>query len=271
MTGLTDATPGVSAADAAAARAATEAARERQSHMRHDLRAPLAVIYPLLSLLLDEGAGELTAQQREYLQVLERNVVRLEALVTGVADSGWADCSTAPALPAEMVPVDIAEEVVTLRRLDDRGGPAISVDAGLRPLPRARADRDDVCQIITGLVRNAVTYTPGDGSIVIRVRTGDDAGTIAVEVADTGPGMPPEELARAFDFGFRGERAKQLRAPGLGAGLWICRELAARNGGSLTLTSEPGAGVRATLVLPAADRGGAGDASDPDDMSRSGA
>ncbi len=269
MTGLTEATPGVSAADAAAARAATEAARERQSHMRHDLRSPLAVIYPLLSLLLDEGAGELTAQQREYLQVLERNVVRLEALVTGVADSGWADCSGAPPLPAEMAPVDVAEEVVTLRRLDGQGGPAISVDAGLKPSPLARADRDDVRQIITDLVRNAVTYTPEDGSIVIRVR--GDAGAVAVEVADTGPGMPPEELARAFDFGFRGERAKQLRAPGLGAGLWICRELAARNGGSLTLTSEFGAGIRATLVLPAADSGGAGDASDPDDVSRSGA
>ena len=99
MTGPTEATADASATDAVAAKGAAEAARERQSHMRHDLRAPLAVIYPLLSLLLDEGAGELTAQQREYLQVLERNVVRLEALVTGVADSGWADCSVAPALP----------------------------------------------------------------------------------------------------------------------------------------------------------------------------
>jgi two-component system sensor histidine kinase BaeS len=219
--------------------------------MRHDLRAPLAVIYPLLSFLLDEGPGEITAQQREYLQVLERNVVRLEALVTGVADSGWADCSAAPALPGEVALADVAEEVVTLRRLGDHGGAPVSVDAPL-PSPRARADRDDVRQIITDLVRNAATYTPAEGSIVIRVRPGDDPGTIAVEVADTGPGMPPEELARAFEFGFRGELARQLRAPGLGAGLWICRQLAGRNGGSLTLASEPGKGVRATLVLPAA-------------------
>jgi signal transduction histidine kinase len=73
-----------------------------------------------------------------------------------------------------------------------------------------------------------------------------------VEVVDTGPGMPPEELARAFEFGFRGELATQLRVPGLGAGLWICRQLAGRNGGRLELASEPGAGVRATLTLPAA-------------------
>jgi signal transduction histidine kinase len=65
--------------------------------------------------------------------------------------------------------------------------------------------------------------------------------------------MPAEELARAFEFGFRGELATQVRAPGLGAGLWICRELAARNGGRVTLASAPGAGLRATLSLPACD------------------
>ena len=222
--------------------------------MRHDLRAPLAVIYPLLSLLLDGGAGELDAQQRGYLEVLERNVVRLEALVSGVADSGWADCSAAAALPAEVALADVAQEVVAMRRMEDQGGPSVLVEAD-PPAPRAWADRDDVRQIITSLVRNAATYTPATGDITIRVRPGDHTGAVAVEVVDTGPGMPPEELARAFEFGFRGKLATQLRAPGLGAGLWICRELAARNGGSLTLASEPGAGVRATLVLPAADSG----------------
>jgi signal transduction histidine kinase len=165
-----------------------------------------------------------------------------------------------------MAPADVAEEIITLLRMDDRGGPRIEVEACPLPSPRAWADRDDVLQIVAGLVRNAVTYTPAAGRVTIRIRSGE--GNVAVEVTDTGPGMPPEELARAFEFGFRGELARQLRAPGLGAGLWICRELAARNGGSLTLTSEPGAGVCATLALPAADRGGAGDASDHHDVLR---
>jgi signal transduction histidine kinase len=89
--------------------------------------------------------------------------------------------------------------------------------------------------------------------VVIRTAVGERAGTVVVEVRDSGPGMPPEELARAFEFGFRGELATQLRVPGLGAGLWICRELAARNGGSVTLASDPDGGVRAVLVLPKAD------------------
>lgn len=238
--------------DDAAMKAAVEAARERQSHVRHEVRGPLAVMYPLLSLLLDGGAGDLTAEQRGYLEVLDRNVTRLEALIAGLADSGWADCSAAPALPAEVVLGDVVEEILSLRRVDGQSAAAILLDAGSQPALRAWADRDDVRQIVAGLIRNAATYTPAAGSIAVRIAAGDAPGTVEVEVADTGPGMPPEELPRAFDFGFRGELALQLRAPGLGAGLWICRQLAGRNGGRVELASEPGAGVTASLTLPVA-------------------
>jgi signal transduction histidine kinase len=235
----------------AAHRAAREAARERQSHMRHELRAPLAVIYPLVSLLRD-GADGLRPEHREFLEVLERNIVRLEALVTGVADSGWADCSAAEASPGLVALGDVAEEGVALRALDDRGGPQVVVEAGPPPSPRAWADRDDVRQIIVDLVRNAVAYASSGGRVDIRVATGADPGTVTLEVVDMGPGMPPEELTRAFEFGFRGESARSQRVPGLGAGLWVGRELATRNGGTLSLAGEPGGGLRATLTLPGA-------------------
>jgi len=68
-----------------------EAARERQSFVRHELRAPLSVIYPALSMLLDGSAGELTPKQREYLELIERNSERLERLITGAAESGWLE------------------------------------------------------------------------------------------------------------------------------------------------------------------------------------
>jgi two-component system sensor histidine kinase GlrK len=249
MTGPADTAPGaVGAADEAAS------ARERQSHVRHELRAPLAVIYPLLSLLLDESGGEFTPQQRDYLAVLERNVERLEALVTGVADSGWTECSAAPVVPAEIVPADLAEGVVALRHTVDQEGPRVVMEPCGAPSPRAWADPDDVRQIVTDLVRNATMYAPATGQVGVRV-TGSEANeTVAVEVDDSGPGMAPEELARAFEFGFRGELAVRLKAPGLGIGLWVCRRLAERNGGTVELESLPGAGLRAKLTLPAAPR-----------------
>jgi signal transduction histidine kinase len=229
---------------------AAEAARERQSHVRHELRAPLAVIYPLLSLLLDGGAGELTAQQREYVEVLDRNVTRLEALITGVAASGWADCSAAPWEATVVALARLAEEVVALRDAEGAQGPPVQVEA-VAPAAQAFADRDDVRQILGCLVRNAVAYAP-DGPVTIRVREGDEPATAALEVEDAGAGIAPEELERVFEFGFRGELAGSLKVPGLGAGLWVCRELARRNGGDVRLRSKPGAGVTATLTLPAA-------------------
>ena len=128
----------------AAMKAAVEAARERQSHVRHELRAPLAVMYPLLSLLLDGGAGELTAEQRGHLEVLDRNVTRLEALIAGVAESGWADCSAAPALPAEVVLGDVVEEVITLRRVEGQSG-ASSTSTPARSPRCARGPTATMC------------------------------------------------------------------------------------------------------------------------------
>ena len=226
------------AADAAV-KAARDAARERQAHVRHELRAPLAVIYPLLSLLRDGGAGQLTPRQEEYLEVLERNVTRMETLVSGP-------------VPEAVVLGDVAEELATLRRMEGLEGVAILVDAGAPPTPRAWADRDDVRQILADLVSNAAAYAPAGGSVAVRVRR-EGAGAVVLEVVDTGPGIPPEELGRVFEFGFRGELARSMKVPGLGAGLWICQCLAERNGGSLTLVTAPGAGVVATLKLPATE------------------
>jgi signal transduction histidine kinase len=235
---------------AAADEAQRAAARERQSHVRHELRAPLAVIYPLLSLLLDEGET-LTQEQRGYLEVLERNVIRLDALITGVADSGWSDCSQAPPAAGVVVLGDLLEEIAAMRPRGLEEGREVVIDAGDPPTPRAWADKDDVRQILTGLLRNATTYAPLGGRVTVRVRRAGSA-AVTVEVEDTGPGLTSEELDQAFDFGFRGELARNTRIPGLGAGLWVCRELAARNAGDLSLSRRTDGGLRATLTLPAA-------------------
>jgi signal transduction histidine kinase len=231
---------------------AAEAARERQSHVRHELRAPLAVIYPLLSLLLDGGAGELTPEQREFLEVLDRNVVRLEGLVAGMTDSGWADCSAAPMVPSEFAVRDVVEEILALRRIDGEAGPPVTIEPGPARRARARADRDDVRQIVADLIGNAAAYTPPVDGVTVRLAADEAAGTVTVAVVDRGPGILPEELARVFEFGFRGELARRLRVPGLGAGLWVCRRLAGRNAGTVELASRPGAGTTALLTLPAA-------------------
>ena len=233
-----------------------EAARERQSHVRHELRAPLAVMVPLVSLLTDEVAGPLTDRQREYLEVLERNTARLEALIASATETGWLECAHGLFDPRPVWLADVVDEVLTLREL--RAGGArrvqVTVDDGCPP---ALADRDHVRGMVRCLVDNADRYTPVEGAVRVHIGTvvtGADAGVgsaggVAVTVQDEGPGIAADELLRVFDFGFRGQAARAAGVPGLGIGLWVCRELAARNGGSVALQGAAGGGTIVTITL----------------------
>src|SRR5664280_2810800 len=126
-------------ADPSAREDARSAARERQSHVRHDLRSPLAVMYPLLSLLLGETAGELKPKQREYLETMERSVERLERLLVSAMESGWMDCSTAPAEPSAVSLHQVAEEAIALALRDGPGDQEIRVSGEAPPARACRA------------------------------------------------------------------------------------------------------------------------------------
>jgi signal transduction histidine kinase len=224
-----------------------EAARGRQSHVRHELRAPLAVMYPLLSLLRDETAGPLTATQREYLEMMERNVARVHALVVSCAESGWLDCAAAPLEPAAVLLREVAEEVVSRLKAEDGAQDLRVVADG--PDALAWADREHVRCIVRNLVDNAVRYAPAR-AVTVEVRGGADRAVAILAVRDEGPGLGAEDVRQAFDFGFRGAAAREAGVPGLGAGLWTCRRLAELNGGIIELDSATGDGTTVTVTLP---------------------
>ena len=232
-----------------------EAARERQSYVRHELRAPLAVMYPALSLLLDGAAGELTTKQREYLELLERNVERLERRLAGATGSGWLDCAGA-AMEFAAVPLgEVLEEILAVRRLAGQQGLLFQVEYAPGPHAVAWADREQVRQIVANLVGNAAQYATGGRPVRVTLGASTDQPTVFFAVRDEGPGITAEELPHVFDFGFRGAAAPEAALPGLGIGLWVCRELAGRGGGSIAIRSEVGAGTTVTVTLPAARTG----------------
>lgn len=225
--------------------------RERQSYVRHELRAPLAVMFPLLSLLLGGGAGELTVRQRELLETMQRAAERLERLVATVVESGWLESAAAPCRPG---PVDLDAAVggaLAVLAAAGRGGPPVAVTVapgGLRP---AWADPDDVRQALLVVLGNALAYTPETGRVTVRLAW-DPAGALEVTVRDTGPGVADDERDDVFAFGVRGRAAVASGVPGLGIGLWAARELARRNGGDLVLDPAPPPGATFRLRLPAA-------------------
>jgi two-component system, OmpR family, sensor histidine kinase BaeS len=110
------------------------------------------------------------------------------------------------------------------------------------------ADPHWLHQVVINLLSNALKFTPSGGSVTVRTR---QAGVDAVlEVADTGVGIPAEDLPRIFDRFWRGPRATQTS--GSGIGLAIAAELAIAHGGVLTATSAAGEGTTMKLILPRA-------------------
>jgi len=105
-------------------------------------------------------------------------------------------------------------------------------------------------EVLTNLLSNALRHTPPHGSVAVRVASTSD-GAIAVDVRDTGRGMTPEEIARAFDRFYKGADSR-----GTGLGLTIARSLVAAHGGDIHASSEHGRGTTITFTLPPSDAAG---------------
>ncbi|WP_165323305.1 ATP-binding protein [Rhizorhabdus phycosphaerae] len=218
------------------------------ANMSYELRVPLTSIAGFAELLDGGYAGELPPVAGEYVKAILSSVGRLGSLVEDVLDLTQG---AAGSLPLAEEPVDLgevlSEAVAAARKAADAKPLNLIVD--MEPeLGTMRGDPRRLRQIADHLLNNAITYTPPQGRVTIRVHGDDDM--IIWTVADTGPGMDPAQRARIFDSYPRidasNEEGKQL----IGIGLPLTRQLVEAHGGSIALDSEPGRGTTVTIHLP---------------------
>jgi signal transduction histidine kinase len=130
----------------------------------------------------------------------------------------------------------------------NEAGVSLTVQAA-RGLPGARVDERRLRRVLSALISNAVKFSPAGGSVQLAVRA-DGQGGVVVAVADTGIGMAPEDIPRAFEPFTQLDQSHTRHFPGSGLGLHLARLLAEAMGATPTLDSSPGAGTIATLRLP---------------------
>lgn len=135
---------------------------------------------------------------------------------------------------------------------DRAGGLAQSMGVEVRfvcALPRrvCAVDPQQLEQLLFHLLSNALKFTPGGGTITVELRA--QSGRVLLSVADTGQGISPERLATLFDGRIPAERRDPAPC-GMGLGLFLCRRIAERHGGTLMAESQVGRGSRFTLSLP---------------------
>jgi two-component system OmpR family sensor kinase len=211
------------------------------SDASHELRTPLTVMRGQLELLEEGLRGPeahrslaLVGEELERMRRIVEDLLLLARLDEGIP------------LAREPVEVELVVREALLRGMQlARRDSRVDVEPGLS----AVADHERLLQVLTNLVTNAIRHAGEDATISI---TGRRRGDLAVvEVADTGPGIPPAELPHVFERLYRGERARTGAPGGAGLGLAIASSLVRAMGGDISARSEPGEGATFTVRLPA--------------------
>jgi two-component system OmpR family sensor kinase len=220
---------------------AEEQERNFLMSVSHELRTPLTAIRGHVEALR-EGLADHAEARALSLDVIASEAGRLERLVGDVLDLAKLDARRFTVLREEVDMAQLLARAYTVHG-DEARQRGIDYRAEVAARPVIVSDGDRVLQIVSNLLDNAFRWTPDGGTIELSLRADD--GTVAVGVADTGPGIAASERERIFrPFWSRD-------GGGTGLGLAIASELAVALGGRIELDTEPGRGSRFELVLPA--------------------
>ncbi|MGW2962300.1 sensor histidine kinase [Streptomyces sp. NPDC001220] len=230
---------------------ASEAKTRFWTNISHELRTPVNSVVALSRLLLAPGSPALTGEQREQVGLIASSGHSLLSLVNDLLDVAKAEAGHLDIHPES---VDLRLLVTHQSRLllssHGRDGVAL-LTPGLERPPALVTDETLLVRILRNVLSNALKFTEqGEVRLVITADPEPSAPAVLFTVTDTGVGIPPDELDRVFEAFYQVRGAHQSRRPGTGLGLPYARTLTELLGGSLTLTSQVGAGTRVRIRLP---------------------
>lgn len=214
----------------------------------HELRTPLTSIMSLSENLLGELAGPLNEKQKHYASRIQFNADRLTRMLNELLNLSKIEAGKMELHPMVLSVQDLLDDLVeAFQPLAQRK--SIIMDVGsMERIPKVRADRDKLYEVLANLLENAIKFTPSGGSVHIGAQVLDDR-HIMMNVSDTGRGISEEHLPRIFDKFYR-VQPDSGHATGSGLGLAIAKGLVELHGGTLAVESAPGKGSHFSFTLP---------------------
>lgn len=230
-----------------------QAKTEFTSMVSHELRTPLNAIKQGVGVVADGTAGQLNAEQKDFLELSKRNIDRLNRLINDVLklsklEAGKLDFALRQ---ANLVPV-IREVVKSQLKLAENKNLTLQVDFNQDKL-MAIIDEDRITQVLTNLINNAIKFTE-NGGIKVSLQEDQARQLVKVCVIDSGPGILPKDQALLF------EKFRQLgglegrKTGGTGLGLAISKEIIEHHHGTIWVESEIGQGSKFCFTLPLAEK-----------------
>jgi two-component system OmpR family sensor kinase len=224
--------------------AANASQRQFLLDVSHELRTPLTIMLSSLDVLARTGEDD-PAFLAKTLRDIRAEADRMRRMVHQLLIMARSDTD----LPMGRGPVLLAETLADACRQTWTNGTTLNLDkAALRELEDTvvEGDGDYLKQLFLILLDNAVKYTPSGGAVSVTGQV--NGGTVAVEVADTGIGIPDHDLPRIFERFYRADNARITEGSGLG--LAIAQRIASLHGGRIAVTSRAGVGSAFTVTLP---------------------
>ncbi len=234
-------------------RAAEEAHQAKAifvANVSHEFRTPLNMIIGLVQLMVESPeiyASIISPKMRRDLETVYRNCLHLAGMVDDVLDLTRTEAGRVTLRRERVDMADLIREAADIVRplLEEK-----SLSLGLvvpRDMPKAYCDRTRIQQVILNLLSNAARFTDEGG---IEVSTHYDAGTVVVNVSDTGPGIAETERERVFEPFWQSSTSVSPRLGGTGLGLSISREFVQLHGGRMWVESRLGEGTTFRFSLP---------------------
>jgi signal transduction histidine kinase len=233
-------------------KASQQAQRDFVANVSHDLKTPLTSIQGFSQAILDGTAAD-PGETVRVAGIIHDEAGRMRRMVDDLLLLARMDAGQ---LPLERRPIDPALLLENcIARMAPRARQAgIVLDLNLSPagLPQITGDGDQLVQLFSNLMENALKHTRAGGRVA--VTGGSDDREVVITIADTGPGIPEDQLPRVFERFYQVEKSRaRSRTKGAGLGLAICKELAEAHGGRITAESVVGVGTKFSVHLPRAD------------------
>lgn len=222
-----------------------EIRRSMTADIAHELRTPVTIIQGNLEAILDEIYEPTT----DTIAPIYEETLRLGQLIDDLRDISLAE---AKELQLNIEPIEVVASIKQLvetisASLDQ--GPQIRVEAN-STIPQVPVDLKRFQQVLVNLLTNALRFTPQQGTIHIQVLRKDQE--VEVRVADSGPGISPEEIPHLFERFYRGDQARSRGQGGSGLGLAISKQLIEAHGGRIWAENDPSGGAIFVIRLPLA-------------------
>jgi two-component system phosphate regulon sensor histidine kinase PhoR len=239
-------------------RRADQIRRDFVANVSHELRTPLTAIRGYVEALLDDVSDE--EHTRHFLEIIARQSARMERLVKDLLRLARLDArqevlETAACDAQQLFNAIVADLAPAIDAKRQRVSIHVAPDACV-----LQADPAKLHDVVRNLVENAVNYSPEEAEVRLEAARRDDG--IVITVADSGPGIPPEDLTRVFERFYRVDKSRS-RPGGTGLGLAIVKHLVELHGGKATAQNQPAGGAVFTVTLPAArDAAGGGRSED---------